>query len=250
MNSRWVLASKSLPFFFVDVLGLDFKAHHKDWEKLAKVESHLLIECARDHGKSFMWAVGYPLWKMTFKQMDVLIVSYSLSQVIELTSRIKRYLENNDFFMKVLPRDYRDTWTKTNMRLANGSTIRGESFGSSVRGGHYNLIIVDDPIKDYAGMSREDQLNFFYSVLLPALKPGGQIIIDGTPIEYGDLLETIETNTQFVTRKFPAIVNERPLWSERYTIEELMRRKAAMGSYQFGREYLLERVSPETAPLK
>lgn len=248
--NRWVLSRESLRFFCMDVLGLDYEAHHKEWQMLADKHQYLLIEAHRDSGKSWFWAMAYPISKATFKQTDTLIISYSLDQVMDLTGRIKRHLENNEFFNGVIPSDYRDTWTKTNMRLANGSIIKGESFGSSVRGGHYDLIIVDDPIKDYAGMSKEDQLNFFYSVLFPALKPNGQLIVVGTPIEFNDLLETIETNPLFQTYKFPAIKDGSPLWPARYTIDELNKRKGLMGSWKFAREYMLERISPETAPLK
>jgi predicted phage terminase large subunit-like protein len=137
------------------------------------------------------------------------------------------------------------------MKLANGSTIKAESFGSSVRGGHYHLIIVDDPLKDFAGMNSEDQRNFFYGVLYPTLRPDGQLIVDGTPIAFDDLLEDIEKNTNFKTFKFPAINKEgRALWESRYSLKELEDRRKTIGSWRFSREYLLERTSSDVAPLK
>lgn len=169
----------------------------------------------------------------------------------ELCGHIKRELDTNPFFAHLSDKRVRDVWTKTNMVLSNGSKIKGESFGSSLRGGHYDKIIIDDPLKDYAGMKRDDQRMFFYSAIWPALNPGGQMVIDGTPIDFTDLLSDIERNDKFHTAKFPAIkADGSVLWPGRYSRERLEERRAIIGSWAFGREYLLQRQSPETAPLK
>lgn len=260
LTDRVYLGKKSLAFFCVDILKLIWSSHHKEWLKIAKECKKALVECARGHGKSVFWCFAYPIWRVKYAETPIAIclVSYSNEQVITLTSKIKSEVESNEMLADMLPKDYKETWTKTEMRFANGSSIKALSFGSATRGGHYDLIIVDDPTKDRSDMSEEDTLNFFYAVLYPTLNPGGQIIVDGTPVKYGDLLEHIEQNPAFVTYRFPAINKEgAPLWPERYSLETLNDIKLTqkdgnmgIGSWRFSREYLLERISPDTAPLR
>lgn len=262
LTDRVYLGGRSLAFFSVDILNLEWGEHHEQWKTIAKGDRKALIECARGHGKSYFWAYAYPIWKAKYAitPISICLVSYSQDQVMVLAGRIKTAIEQNEMLLDMLPKDYRDTWTKTEMRFSNGSTVTAKSFGSAMRGGHYDLIIVDDPTKDRADMSEEDMLNFFYSVLYPTLNPGGQIIIDGTPVKFGDILEHIEENTEFKSYKFPAIKKDgSALWPGRYSLETLDEIKRTqtdgakglgIGSWRFSREYLLERISPDTAPLK
>ncbi len=252
LTDRLYLGSKSLAFFCDNILNLIWSGHHKQWLEIARADRSALVECARDHGKTIFWCFAYPLWKVRYAEtpIDVCLVSYSHDQVIKLTSRIKTEVENNELLADMVTKDNKDTWTKTEMKFRNGSSIEAKSFGSAFRGGHYDIILVDDPIKDRSDMSEEDTLNFFYAVLFPALKPGGQIIVDGTPVKFGDLLEHIEENKEFKVYKFPAIKEGKALWPERYNIEQLEERKRIIGSWRFSREYLLERISPDTAPLR
>ncbi len=251
VTNRVALSQASLQFFCRDVLNIDFEPHHKDWQQIVKTDKFVLVECSRDHGKTWFFSFAYPLWRGIFDRLDICLISYSYDQSMKLTEHIKRELENNEFFIQTLPKNYRDTWTKTELVLANGTSIRSESFGSSIRGGHYDFIIVDDPLKDYGGMNREDQRNFFYGVVLPALKPDGQIIVVGTPIDFNDLLANIEKNQIFKSYFFPAIKDDGSLlWEKRYNRAKLDERRKTIGSWIFSREYLLKRLSSETAPLK
>ena len=146
--------------------------------------------------------------------------------------------------------DLSDTWGKTQLLFANGTTITSESFGSSVRGGHFDFLIIDDPVKDFGGMSREDQVDFFNGVFLPTLNPGGQIIAVGTPIDKRDLIYYLEHLPTYTRKKYPAIIEGKPLWPQRYSLEVLNRTKQEMGSAKFNREYLLEVIDRETAIFK
>jgi predicted phage terminase large subunit-like protein len=240
----------SLKYFCVAILGLLFADHHQDWVNKAQSFRYLLVKCSRDFGKSWFWSYAYALWRMIVKPIDVCVISYSEDQVIKLTTHSKREIEQNPDLIDYKPKDNSD-WTKTYLRLSNGSTLTGLSFGSAARGGHYDLIIVDDALKDFGGMNTEDQENYFFAVIVPMLKPNGQLIVVGTPNYSGDLLEVIEKNKLFITFDYPAIKEDgTSLWPERWSTEKLIERKNIIGSWRFAREYLLQRVSSEIAPLK
>ena len=252
LSNRDVLASASLPFFMVDTLHLEVVQHHFDWADLQAKQKFLKIEGARDvSGKTYFWSYSFPLWTAKYNSgFNIGLISYSLEQVQVLTTHIQQAVETNPDLAGLIPKT-KETWTKTHLKCANGTEISGKSFGSPIRSGHFDLIIVDDPIKDYGGMNRQDQLRFFKGVIMPALKPGGQLIVVGTPIDADDLLLDIEQNSIFHCAKYPAINTDgSSLWPARWSIEALMERKAGMGSWLFDREYMLRRVSSEIAPLK
>lgn len=233
------------------VLGIHFDAHHEEWTDAARKYKKILIESARDSGKSYFWAFAYPLWQaFVAPGIEICLVSYSQDQTTRLIERIKSEIEHNDKLKELRP--LKDaTWSKTELALGNGSKIVGESFGTSARGGHYQFIICDDPQKDFGGMNDEDQKRYFYGALMPMVTPGGQLIVDGTPIKYGDLLEDIESNKSFKFFKFPAIKKDgTPLWGRRYSLEVLEEIKKAMPLALFSREYLLERITEELARFK
>lgn len=252
LKNRYLLAKSSLLFFMADILGLEIVPHLKEWDELQRRHRYLKIEGARDiTGKTTFWSFAFPLWHAAFApNQQICIISYSLEQVVTLTAKCQQEIERNDFFLMVRPVN-KTTWTKTAFCLANGSEINAKSFGSPIRSAHYDYIIIDDPIKDFGGMSREDQLTFFRGVIMPALKSGGQMIVVGTPIDSNDLLSAIDANPIFHSAFFPAYQRDgSSIWPSRWSLEQLSERKAMMGSWLFGREYLLSRLSPETAPLK
>lgn len=149
------------------------------------------------------------------------------------------------------PKSKAYVWDCSLLNMSNDSTIEAFGFGSSVRGGHYHKIIVDDPTKDAYTMSIEEQENFLYGVLMPALRAGGQLVVCGNPVAKEDLLERIERNSEFKTFKFPAI-DERgnPLWPERLPLEAIQQKQRSMPTHFFAREYMLKRVNPNDAKFR
>lgn len=137
------------------------------------------------------------------------------------------------------------------LTFADGGTISGLGFGTSSRGLHPKRIIVDDPLKDMGGMSQEDQERAFFGVITGMATEKTQIHVVGTPIEFGDLLEKLESNTVYHHWKQPALnAKGEPLCPELFSKETLLFRREEMGSLNFAREFLLQRVDPATAPFK
>ena len=46
------LSKKSFPYFFQNVLGLDFASHQREWHELMNQTQRTVIICSRGHGKS------------------------------------------------------------------------------------------------------------------------------------------------------------------------------------------------------
>jgi len=241
------LAKASFLYFCKVVLGYKLGAHHLAIAHDLESEMRILFEVARGHGKTYLVSKAYSLW-LVYRgwPVDILIVSYSEDQVKFILKLVDDEINSNPHLVHLQP-SQRQTWGAQLKTFANGSQIRGEGFGSSVRGAHPTHIIVDDPLKDNAGMGPEDQAKYFFTALSGTAVRGTQIVVIGTPMDAGDLLEQLEVNTSYVSRLFPAIKEDgTALFPELFTVEELRAKEKEIGSFAFAREFMLQRIDPKT----
>lgn len=241
------IAKFNFPFFCKVILGMDIGEHHKEWAELLRTEKRVLIESARGHGKSWFISKAYPLWLIwrNISPVDMLVVSFSEKQAIELLKMVSEEVMKNPYLTHLRPTK-QTTWQSSYLEFPNGCKVRGVGFGTSVRGLHPSHIIVDDPLKDEGGMNPEDQYNYFMGALSGTAVRHTQIVVIGTPLDSGDLLEQLESNAIYNFKSYPAIKDGSALFSRLYTIEELRKREEEIGSLAFSREYLLQRVDPKT----
>lgn len=226
---------------------MDFPDHFAEWERLAEEERRLLIIASRDSGKSTFFSKLLPLYRCAAKRnYEVCIISYSDKQVMRIISGISDLIDATPQLRPLRPRDSATSWSKSNLVFPTRSHIDALSFGASGRGGHYDLVLVDDPVKDFSGMDAEDQERYFKNAVTPMVKPDGQLIMVGTFVYEGDLVERTEQNKAYKSKLYPAISAGRALWPERWPLEKLEERRAEIGDFAFSREYLLEKVDPRT----
>jgi hypothetical protein len=245
------IAKANFLFFCEFVLKMSIGPHHEEWAKLLSQESRILIESARGHGKSWFISKAYPLWLIYRDQspVDILIVSFSEKQAVELLKMISDEVMRNPLLECLRPSS-QQTWRETYLEFKGGHKVRGVGFGTSVRGLHPSFIIVDDPLKDEGGMSPDEQFKYFMGALSGTAVRGTQIVVIGTPLDSGDLLEQLETNKIYVFRAYPALKNGDALFPTLYTLAELQKREEEIGSLAFAREYLLQRIDPKTQVFK
>ena len=241
------IAKSNFLFFCKYVLKMEIGDHHKEWADLLRNEKRILIESARGHGKSWFISKAYPLWLIyrNLQMVDVLVVSFSEKQAVELLKMVSEEVARNPYLEHLRPTK-QVTWQSLYLEFPGGMKIRGVGFGTSVRGLHPTHIVVDDPLKDEGGMNPEDQYNYFMGALSGTAIRDTQICVIGTPLDSGDLLEQLETNSIYKFKSYPARKDGKALFSTLYTLEELQKREEEIGSLAFSREYLLQRVDPKT----
>lgn len=277
------LRVKNLTYFITSCLP-DFQMswHHLEWGDLAMRYNKLCIEAARDHGKSFYFSNAYLIWKLysysrpAWKQYAKrpsksnsnrgYLFSFSLQQSVDLMEILKGTIEANDTLKeRLMPENTKEgAWASTNILCKNGARLTCKGFGSSVRGAHPYFIVVDDGLKDnviYSQLQRTKSIDYFHSVIMNMLVPGGQIIVVGTPFHandlYGDLKSksiaaTGNRNGWFVI-EYPAIFpNGRILWPGRWGFDDLMDKRATQGNIIFSRENLCRPITNESSifPMK
>ncbi len=224
-----------------------------------------VVEIPREHGKTTLRSFATPIWlALTGRKRHVVIVGESLAQACEHLSNIKDEL-NENLWVRVGFGDYGERtakrWSSEMIVLGNGVVIRAMGKGQSVRGmirrgNRPDLIIIDDPQK-LGGVKnheqREKDWQWVLAEILPALdKKKGDLLINGTRlhrfcitahaaamaamVEVNDAGETRKANAWTATR-YEAIEDGKPLWPGRYSLDDLHRIKADVGTSAWAREY-------------
>ena len=176
------LARASYKYFFIHVLGNRWSAWHEQAWKDLQTSRRNLHEVARGHGKTVFFSIGYPIW-LAYKGVkgDVLLISYSEDQVRQnIMNKIHETVMNNDKLAHLRPTPDR-IWGSQLKQFPSGLMIRGESFGSAVRGVHPIYLNVDDPLKDKGGMGPEEQYNFYQTAIMGTVTRDTLVEVDGTP---------------------------------------------------------------------
>ena len=278
-----ILRKRSLTYFITSVIP-DFQLswHHLEWGDLVLRHNKLVIEAARDHGKSFYFSNAYAIWKLYCYSRPKrggynrrptrsnsnrgYLFSFSLQQAVDLMEILKGTIEGNEILReRLFPSFTRDgAWASTNIVCKNGARLTCKGFGSSVRGAHPYWIVVDDGLKDnviYSQTQRQKSIDYFHSVIMNMLVPGGQIIVVGTPFHASDLYGDLKSKSSQVTGndrgwfviEYPAIFPDgRILWPQRWSFADLMEKRATQGNIIFSRENLCRPVTNESSifPLK
>lgn len=274
------LRARNLTYFITSVLpDFQLSLHHLEWGDLVHRHNKLCVIAARDHGKSYYFSNAYAAWQLYrySKQKTGLfsarpsksssnrgyLFSFSLQQSVDLMEILKGTIESNDILKDRLFPDSRNdgAWASTNIVCKNGARLTCKGFGSSVRGAHPYWIVVDDGLKDnviYSALQRQKSIDYFHSVIMNMLVPGGQIIVVGTPFHasdlYGDLRSKVTKDERgWFVIEYPAIFPDgRILWPQRWSFLDLMDKRQTQGNIIFSRENLCRPITNESSifPLK
>lgn len=263
------LRCANLTYFITSVIP-DFQLswHHLEWGELVQQHKKLCINAARDHGKSFYFSNAYAAWRLyrytrprtrSYSKRPTaassnrgFLFSFSLQQGIDLMEILKGTIEENDILKeRLFPQSTANSWSATNIVCRNGARLTVKGFGSSVRGAHPYWIIVDDGLKDnviYSSLQRNKSTDYFHSVIMNMLVPGGQIIVVGTPFHAEDLYGDLKTKNGWFVIEYPAIFPDgRILWPQRWSFKDLMDKKETQGSIIFSRENLCRPITNESS---
>lgn len=231
--------------------------HIQEWYNHLLRYKRLGIEAARDHFKSWTFSYSYPLWltdRVDNKQEEpvhIALLSYSEDQAGSNLQRIRQKIESDRSLSYLKPTRKSYTWDIHELNCSNGCLIKAFGFGSSMRGGHFHYMLIDDPTKDHWTMSLEEQENFLYGVAVPATRKDGQMVVTGNPVDLKDVLWLIENNPAFSVFKYPVLnAGNEPLCPEHYDMNTIRLKKSIIPAHIFSREFMLQRVSPDTAAFK
>ena len=253
------LRKYNLNYFIESTLPwFDVNWHHVEWGNLVQLHQYLCVLAARDHSKSTFFSRAYILWKLYrynplgIKEFKLsffgLLVTSNMTLAKHLLTMIRDDIEENEILSKVLYRQSsREGWGAEYLKCKNGAEFMVRGVESRIRGLHPGFITTDDYISDnqiYSSDIRKKYIDLFHSVIMNAILPGGQVIVDGTPMQEEDIYGNLRKNPSWAYFEYPAIFPDgRILWSERYSYDDLMKKKLSLGNLVFGRELLFHPIS-------
>ena len=255
------LRVNNLTYFITSVMpDFQLNMHHIEWGDLVMHHKKLCVEATRGHGKSYYFSNAYIVWQLyRYKKPKTMqfsmrptksssnrgfLFSFSLQQSVDLIEILKSTIESNDILAeRLMPQNTKEgAWASTNITCRNGSRLTGKGFGSSVRGAHPYFIVVDDGLKDnviYSSLQRQKSIDYFHSVIMNMIIPGGQTIVVGTPFHAQDLYGDLKTKKGWFVIEYPAIFpNGKILWPQRFSYQTLMDMRSTQGNIIFSRENL------------
>ena len=86
------LSKNSFPYFFQNVLGMQYPEYMQEWKELMETTDRTVIVCSRDHGKS-VFMHSWVVWKLVFEEppFQMLYISSNQKQTLVHMREIDRY---------------------------------------------------------------------------------------------------------------------------------------------------------------
>jgi predicted phage terminase large subunit-like protein len=205
----------------------------------------------RGFAKTTVRAVIRTIYKLTENPNEQLaIISDTKEQAVKFMSETKQQLESNEYLRILYPELAPGRiWTTKEISIAGATDISKEASVTALgvgqgTGSHFDDILLDD-IVDFENVKtkyRRDDLEKWVDMsLMPMLKAGGTVHLNGTRYHhddyYGRILEKgTYNNIQHKTHR-AILKNGKSLWEQRWPIEKLLKIKEDRGSIAFNAQY-------------
>lgn len=256
---------------FIDHVYPGYKVgpHHRRLAKIfediaAGVKKRVIVNIAPRHGKSELISYLAPAWFLgKFPHKKVIMASHTADLAVNFGRRVRNLVSSTPY-KDIFPQVELQADSKSASRW--GTNFNGEYFaigvGGALAGRGADLFIIDDPHSEQdAKQGRADIFapawEWFQSGPIQRLMPGGAIIVVMTRWSKLDLTGQIinqmhreEGVDPWEIVEFPAILNDKPLWGDFWSVEELLSKKAGMDVRYWEAQYMQNPVSEEGALLK
>jgi predicted phage terminase large subunit-like protein len=235
---------------------------HRELYTILLTERFAAIAAPREHAKSTVVSVIFPLYCICYKlrRFIILIGDSQPNAALQLAS-IKEELETN----AELRQDFGDLvgdkkWDVNDCRTSTGITIAARGAGQSLRGMRYrqyrpDLIIIDDLEEEESVENPETRAKLmkWFKGTVMSLGKRAQIFAVGTILHFDSFLSNLldpDKFKRFVKRKLEAVDDEwspeSVLWPENWDIESLKQKEEDIGSVEFNQEFRNRPISADT----
>lgn len=222
----------------IDILSQQLTRLH-----LGDVE-RLCVAMPPRHSKSSMVTLAFPLW-LIFQNPDlnILVINNSATLSEKFGIQLKEFIRQHGHYFNVYLSDLKHAkdhlmFERKDGRLCKGS-IRLVGASGSITGQDADYIIIDDPYKGFEDITPtllQKKIDWFDTIVEQRIEPHTKLVLLHTRWHSNDLQGYFKKNRaedyEFV--EFPAIKdNGEPLWSERYSIEKLEKKRESIGERLF-----------------
>ena len=221
----------------------------------------LIVSIPVRHGKSELCGHWMPIWYLLNRPRRgrILIATHNDDFATFFGRRIRdRLRETPRLGLQVKA----DASAAGSWQLTSGASVHTAGVGGSITGRGFDLIICDDVVKDFESAHSERQRDitwdWFRGTLSSRLQPGGSIVIIQSRWHEDDLVGRL-LGSEYESERYdnidlPAIatgpdvlgrVEGDALWPEVWPLEELAKRRKAVGSLVWSAQYQGAPSTPE-----
>ena len=221
----------------------------------------LIVSMPVRHGKSELCAHWAPIWYLLNRPDTgrVLVAGHNDDFARFFGRRIRdRLRENPRLGLQVRP----DVSAAGSWQLTSGASLHTAGVGGSITGRGFDFIIIDDAVKDHEAANSEVQRDslwdWFTGTLSTRLQPGGSIVIIQSRWHEDDLVGRLLSD-EYESEEYhevclPAIATGPDvlgreagdaLWPDEWPLEELARRRRAVGNIIWAAQYQNSPSLPE-----
>jgi predicted phage terminase large subunit-like protein len=228
---------------------------------VAKRSPRLIVQAPPQFGKSELTSRRFPAYALgRYPHLRIIATSYGASLAFDLSGDVQRIMDSDAYHrlfpMVAIPGQYAVRGSATRKIddfgiVGHSGSYRAAGVDGAVTGKSAEVLICDDPHKNYAECHsltiRDSIYKNFQTALKPRLQDGGGILIVSTRWHLDDLcgrlLESEPERWRVVS--FPAIATAdeehmkqgEPLSEERYSLETLNELRRAMDEYLWNALY-------------
>ena len=214
-----------------------------------KGKHRLAVSMPPRHSKSSMVTLAFPLW-LIFQNpnVNIMIVTGSPKLADKFGIQLREYVRNLGSYFNVYLSDVKSASTHlmfcdSNKKLYRGNLLLASS-GGGITGQDADYLIVDDPYRgnddEFTPGALQKKIDWANRVIEQRIEPHTKYCILHTRWHSNDLIGYYKMNDpeSYDFIEFPAIdENNEPLWKERYTREELLKKKEVVGERVFQSVY-------------
>lgn len=231
-------------------------------KKLMAIENgtlkRLMVFMPPRHGKSMLCSQLFPAWYIGRNPDRQIITATYGHSLASKFGRDVRNLVNDQKYQAIFPNVQlsEDSKAKDRFNTNHNGVYLATGVGGAATGYGADLLLIDDPVKDrqsaLSDTMSENTWDWYKSVAHTRLMPNGAIIMIMTRWSDNDLagrILAIEPD-QWDVVSLPAIEDNKALWPEKYTLEDLLSIKKSIGSIEFSCLYQQQPINEETAEFK
>ena len=254
---------------FVKIVWPDFieGKHHKIYaEKLNRIANgelkRLIVNMPPRHTKSEFASHLFPAFFMGRHPKAKLIQTTHTGELaIRFGRKAKNLIESTEY-EKVFPGVglAADSKAAGRWESNHGGEYFAAGVGGAITGRGADLLIIDDPHSEQDALSPsvlESHYEWYTSGPRQRLQPGGAIVLVMTRWSIKDLTGKLleaqgkdDMTDQWEVVEFPAVINEKPMWGNFWSMKGLMGVKASIPLTKWQAQWMQQPTSEEGALIK
>lgn len=235
-ENEFIVSCTDYKFFCEHVLGLDIQPYHMEWINMILNNKRVTIQAPTGFGKTEILGRAFCLWiSVTEQNKEMCIVSKTLPQARKVLAEIKECIEENEFLRdELIPPKKKHTWASADaMSLTSGCKIFVKPYSENIKGIHVDYLLGDE-VSSY-----DDHTIWFRFVVTRVNAKNGTVAAISTPDNIADLMQELLNNPEYIGKSYPAIVDGKSIWPEKFSLERLAKIKSEIGVSAFEREYMV-----------